>query len=116
MLQEILKRIITIAGMASEGWPARHWWALDGLFSDSGDSLTHGQFAKFPLVGRYHASPMLQSSMAFCVGFLANPHFDAIPFSLEPISAAAGRKTPYKVSSESIVTQSLGTSTRTLIL
>ena len=48
----------------------------------------------------------------FCGAYQANPHFATIPFSLESM----WRKSPHKLKSETMVTQSLGTTTRMLIL
>jgi hypothetical protein len=47
---------------------------------------------------------------------LANPRFPAIPFSLESSRTAPRRKTPRKLSSETMVTQSLGATNRMLFL
>ena len=39
---------------------------------------------RFPLVGCYHTNPVLQISHGLCGAHLANPHFAAVAFSLEP--------------------------------
>lgn len=98
------------------GWLVRHWrhgrsvlilWRL----TQSSKTLST-QLAKFPQAGCYHVSPMLQNSHGLLECTLANPHFATIPFSLEPSEAATWRKTPHRFSSESMVTQLVGTKTR----
>ena len=57
------------------------------LFCGDSDSELQNlstQLTRFPLVGRYHASPMLQSPHGLCGAHQANPRFAAVPFSLEP--------------------------------
>jgi hypothetical protein len=54
---------------------------------------------------------MLQSPLAFCGAHQANPRFAAVPFSLELSQIIARRKTPHKLSSETMVTQPLGATT-----
>jgi hypothetical protein len=71
------------------------------------------QLAGFPLEGHYYASPVLQSSHSLCGAHQANPHFATIPFSLEPSQITVRRKTPHKLNSETVITQSLGTTTKT---
>jgi hypothetical protein len=56
---------------------------------------------------------MLQSSHSLCGTRQANPRFAAIPFSLELNQVTARRKTPHKLSSETMVTQFLGAITKT---
>jgi hypothetical protein len=78
------------------------------------------QLTRFPLVGRYHPSPMIQNPHGLCGAHQANPCFaircfPAVPFSLKP-RWATWRKTWHKLSSETMVTQSLGTATKILIL
>jgi hypothetical protein len=51
---------------------------------------------------------MLQNSNSLCGEYLANPHFAAVPFSLEHNQASMWRKTPHKLSSETTVTQISG--------
>ena len=99
-------------------WPAMHWWAMADLFLSHGDSDSElhnlsTQLTKFPLVGGYHANPMLQSPHGLCGTHQANTCFATIPFALEPSIIVARRKTPHKRSSETMVTQSLGTTTKT---
>ena len=63
---------------------------LAGLFLSCGDPLVQSsrnistQLTRFPLVGRYHASPMLQVSHGLCGAPQANPCLATIRFSLEP--------------------------------
>lgn len=85
-------------------WPAVHWWAMADLF----------YLPRFPLVGHYHTSPMLQSPQSLCGTHQVNPRFATIPFSLDPSQIAVRRKPPHKLSPETMVTQSLGATTETL--
>jgi hypothetical protein len=46
-------------------WPVMHWWALTELFSSLGDPDSElynlsTLLSRFPLVGHYHANPVLQ--------------------------------------------------------
>ena len=52
--------------------------------SDSELQNLLSQLTKFPLVGRYHASLMLQNPHGLCVAHLVNPRFATTPFFLEP--------------------------------
>jgi hypothetical protein len=62
-----------------------HWWAMVDLFlSDSELQNLSTQLAKFPLVSRYHPSPMLQNPHGLCGAYQANLCFATIPLSLEP--------------------------------
>ena len=70
---------------------------------------------RFPLAGCYHDNNVLQIPHSLCGAPQANPHFAAIPFSLESRQAAALRKTPHKLSSQMTVTQSLAIVTTILI-
>jgi hypothetical protein len=95
-----------------------HWRAISDLFLSHGDTdlELHNlstQLAKFLLAGHYHDNPVLQSPYGLCGGHQANPRFAAIPFSLEPSGISVRRKTPHKLSSERMVTQSLGATTKT---
>ena len=49
-----------------------------------------------------------------CGAHLANPSFATIPFSLELSQTTRWRKMPHRVSSETMITQSLGATTKTL--
>jgi hypothetical protein len=94
---------------------AMHWRAMADPFLSrrDSDSELHSlatPLTKFPLAGRYHASPMLQSPHGLCGAPQANPRFATIPFSLEPRQAVPGRKTPHKLSSET----TLGATTKIL--
>ena len=71
--------------LAGNGQPVFISWRLSGL--EPPKCLY--PLTKFPLVGRYHANPILQNPHSFCGAHLANPCFDAVPFSLEPRRAAA---------------------------
>jgi hypothetical protein len=69
------------------GWPAIHWQTKANLFlsrgdTDSGLQNLSTQLARFPLVGHYHASPMLQISHGLCGAHEANSCFATVPFSL----------------------------------
>ena len=78
--------------------------SMAGLFLSHGDSYSElqdlsAQLRKFPLVGQYHTRSMLQNSNSLCGEYLANPHFAAVPFSLEHNQASMWWKTPHKLSS-----------------
>jgi hypothetical protein len=93
-------------------WLAMHWRAMANLFLSrrDSDSELHNLFTqlpRFPLASRYHTSPVLHIPHGLYGAPLANPRF-AIPFSLEPKQATAWRKTQHKLSSDPMVTQSLG--------
>lgn len=84
---------LVLATQALVAWPAMHSRAMTDLFLSHGDSDSEPpnlstQLTKFLWVGCYHASPMLQLPQDLCSGPQANPHFAAIPFSLEPRQAA----------------------------
>jgi hypothetical protein len=56
---------------APVAWLAMHWRAMANMFLSHGDSDSElqnlsTQLTRFPLVGRYHASPMLQIPHDFC--------------------------------------------------
>ena len=87
---------------------------FDGHSLAQSSQTVSTQVSKFPLVGCYHTSTMLQIPHSVCGAHLANPCFAPIPISLEPSQTSAWRKMPHKLSSETIVTQSLGTTTKTL--
>ena len=115
MLQEIFKKssfqLLSWQFSDPAAWLAMHWWAMANLFLSHGDSDSElhnlsTQLTRFPLLGRYHASPMLQSPHGLCGEHQANPRFAAVPFSLEPSWIAGRRKTPHKFNSETMVTQS----------
>jgi hypothetical protein len=82
--------------------------------SDSELQNLSTQLTRFPLAGRYHASSMLQSPHGLCGAHQANQCFAAVPLSLEPSRVSVRRKTPHKLSSETMVTQSVGATTKTL--
>jgi hypothetical protein len=91
---------------------------MANLFLSHGgsDSELHSlstQLAKFPLAGCYHASLVLQILHGFCGAYQANQPFAVIPFSIEPKGATVWRKLQNKLSSETMVTQSLGATTKT---
>ena len=64
------------------------------------------QLTRFPVACHYHDSSMLQYPHGLC-GHQANPHVATVPFSLETSRVSMKRKTPHKLSSETLVTQSL---------
>jgi hypothetical protein len=82
----------------------RLWFRTPNLFI---------QLARFPLAGHYHDSPMLQTLHGLCGAHQANPCFVEVPFSLEPSRIITRRKIPHKLSSETMIIQSLGTKTKT---
>jgi hypothetical protein len=84
--------------------------------SDSELQNLFTQHTKFSLVGPHLANPVLQNLQGLCGTHQANPCFATIPFSLEPSQATMWRKIPHKLSSKATVTQSLGITTRRLIL
>ena len=89
------------------GWPCtgRQW--LTCFYLVETNSELHNvstQLARFPWV--------LQIPCSLSGAQLENPHF-AVPFSLEP-SQISTRKIPHKLNSETMVTQSLGATTKTL--
>jgi hypothetical protein len=105
-------------------WPV---WLCNGrqllivffLSHGDSDSELHSlstQLTRFPLVGHYHTIPMLQIPHSLCGVPHASPCFAALPFSLEPGQASTWRKTQHKLSSETMVTHSLGTTAKILIL
>jgi hypothetical protein len=96
-------------------WLAMHWQAMANLFLSSGnsDSELHNfstKLDRFPLAGHYHANPMLQVPHSLCGAHLANPCFAAISFSQTQTSHT---QMQHKLSSETVVTQSLGATTKT---
>ena len=126
LLQETLKRNCHVpelvpatlcpGGLAGHSLAGNGQTVLSHGDSDSVFQNPSTQLAKFLLVGHYHASPMFQNSHNLCGVHQANPHFTAIPFSLGPRWAAAWRKMQHKLSSETMVIQSLGATTKILIL
>ena len=69
------------------------------LFLSHGDSDSElhnlsTQLARFPLLGYYHASTILQFPHNLCGAHLANPRFAAVPVSLEP---SEGKRHTYLV-------------------
>ena len=66
--------------LADNGRPVLILWRLSNSYLQNLST----QLAKFPLVGHYHASPMLPNPHSFCGTCLANPRFATVPFSLEP--------------------------------
>jgi hypothetical protein len=104
-------------------WPAMHWRSVNGQpviilwrLSDSELQNLSSQLTKFPLVGCYHVSPILQITHSLCDAPHANQHYAIVPFSLEPGQAPTWRKTQHKLSSETMGTQSLGAASKILIL
>lgn len=69
-----------------------------------------------PSGGSLPCQPELQNPQGLCDAHQANPCFAAAPFSLELSQVSAKSKTPHKLSSETMVTQSLGATSRMLIL
>ena len=61
-------------------------------------------------------APFFQIPMTSWGTLLTNPHFAAVPFSLDPRRVAMWRKTQHKLSSEMTITQSLGAATKILIM
>jgi hypothetical protein len=92
------------------------------LFLSQGDSLAWSswnvstQLPNFPVEGHYQAIPELQIPQGLCGIHQANPQFATVPFSLETKWAAMWRQTQHKLSSETMVTQTLGAATKILIL
>jgi hypothetical protein len=97
-----------------------HWQAIANLFLSLGESLAQSsrkvytQLPKLPLEGLYHTSSILQVPHGLCGAHQVNPCFAIIPFSLESSRIVVRRKTSHKLSSETMVTQSLGAKTKTL--
>ena len=64
-----------------------HWWAMADLFLSHGDSDSElhnlsTQLTSLPLVGHYHANPVLQIPHGLCGAHQANPRFAAYLFLL----------------------------------
>ena len=91
------------------GWPDIFWQAMADLLLSHGDSDSELQnlsthLSRFQLVGCYYASPIVQS-----------PHSLLQNLSLwKPVESQQEKKTPHKTSSDSKVTQTLGSTTKTL--
>jgi hypothetical protein len=94
-------------------WPAIYWLSMANLFLSLGDSLAMSswnvstQLAKFSLAGCYHTNSLLQIPHGLLWCTWANPRFATIPFSFEP-------RTQHKLSSETMITQSLGATSKIL--
>ena len=98
-----------------------HWWAMADLIlshEDSDSELPNisTQLTRFSLVDHYHVHPVLQIPHSLCVVHLAISCFARVPLSLACSRTAAWRKTPHRLSSETMITQSLGTATKILNL
>ena len=74
--------------------------------------LGYSKLLGLSVSSHWHATTMpalcFKSPTTFCGAHLAIPSFAAVSFSLEPSWIAMWRKTPHKLSSEAMVTQSLG--------
>ena len=118
LLQEIFLKIEqsqSHACISTPGsWLAMHWRSMADLFLSCRDSLTLGSKISPPSLlsslQRVAATATLcfKLPMAFVVHFLQTH-----TFPLEPRQAYKRRKTQHKLSSETMVTQSLGATTKT---
>jgi hypothetical protein len=128
MLHEIFLKVVISHVKHSYPLPqqaGRQWRAMAGnvwhdpilfRFSDSELQNLSTQLAKFPLVGRYHTSPMLQNSHSLLWCTSGKPTLCLHTFLSGIQSSCRLKENITQTQSETMVTQLLGTKTRIQIL